>query len=150
MPFCASKASVENMKGQGGVGSQSVDGYLAKVPPEYRAALQHLRRTVRAAAPDATEIISYRMPAFRYQGVLVYYAAFRDHCSLFIGSVRTQRKFAAELKSFAAGKGTVHFTPERPLPEGLVTRIVKARMAENEARAKARARGKPSASRKSR
>lgn len=141
---------MENMKSQGGVESQSVDAYLANVPPKYRIALQDFRRTIRAAAPDATETISYRMPAFRYQGVLVYYAAFRDHCSFFIGSVRTQRKFAAELKPFAAGKGTVHFTPERPLPEGLVTRIVKARVAENEARAKARARRKPSASRKSR
>ncbi len=119
-------------------GRQAVDGYLAAVQPELRKALQDLRRTIRAAAPKAEEIISYRMPAFRYQGNLVYYAAFRDHGSLFIGSVVTQRKFATELKPFAAGKGTVHFTPEHPLPAALVTRIVKARVTENEARMRVR------------
>jgi uncharacterized protein YdhG (YjbR/CyaY superfamily) len=117
-------------------GRKSVDAYLAKVPPEMRESLERLRRTIRAAAPDAEEVISYQMPAFRHRGNLVYYAAFRDHGSLFIGSIVTQRKFAAELKSFAAGKGTVHFTPEQPLPAALVTRIVKARVAENEARAR--------------
>ncbi len=119
-------------------GREAVDAYLAAVPLELRRALQDLRRTIRAAAPKAEEIISYRMPAFRYQGNLVYYAAFRDHGSLFIGSVVTQGKFATELKSFAAGKGTVHFTPEHPLPAALVTRIVKARVAENEARMRVR------------
>ncbi len=120
-------------------GRNAVEAYLAKVPPEMRAALERLRETIRKAAPSAQEIISYQMPAFRLQGNLCYYAAFRDHCSLFIGSVATQRKFAKELKPFAAGKGTVHFTPERPLPASLVTRIVRARVAENEARARARA-----------
>lgn len=117
-------------------GRKAVDAYLAKVPPDMREALQKLRKTIQAAAPKAKEVISYQMPAFRDHGNLVYYAAFRDHCSLFIGSVVTQRKFAAELKSFEAGKGTVHFTPERPLPSALVTRIVKERVAENEARAR--------------
>ncbi len=127
------------MAGHASAGCDAVEAYLAKVPPAMRDALQRLRRTIQAAAPKAEEVISYQMPAFRYQGNLVYYAAFRDHCSLFIGSVDTQRKFAEELKPFAAGKGTVHFTPERPLPAPLVTRIVKARVAENEARARARA-----------
>jgi uncharacterized protein YdhG (YjbR/CyaY superfamily) len=105
-----------------------------------RKALQDLRTTIRAAAPEAVEVISYRMPAFRQNGALVFFAAFGDHCSFFPGSVATQRKFAAELKPFAAGKGTVHFTPGHPLPAALVTRIVKARVAENAARAKAKAR----------
>ncbi len=113
------------------------------------ATLVSLRKTIRAAAPDAEEVISYRMPAFRHHGNLLYYAAFKDHCSLFIGSVVTQRKFAAELKGFEAGKGTVHFTPEKPLPASLVTRIVKARVAENEARGRARERGKPRPRKKS-
>ena len=128
------------MKRQGGAGARSVDAYLAKVPPDMRAALESLRKTIRAAAPHAEETISYRIPAFRHAGILVYYAAFKDHGSLFIGSVVTQRKFAAELKTFAAGKGTVHFTPDHPLPAALVTRIVKARVAENEARALAKGR----------
>ncbi|HII39882.1 MAG TPA: hypothetical protein HA326_01535 [Thermoplasmata archaeon] len=116
----------------------SVDEYLAKVPAEMRATLQDLRKTIRAAAPDAEEVISYRIPAFRHHGILVYYAAFSEHCSIFVGSVSTQRKFAAELRPFAAGKGTVHFTPQRPLPAALVTRIVKARVAENKARERAK------------
>lgn len=119
-------------------GREAVEAYLAKVPPDKRKALQGLRKTIRAAAPKAEEVISYGMPAFRYQGNLVYYAAFSDHCSFFIGSVVTQRTFATELTSFAAGKGTVHFTPDHPLPAGLVTRIVKARVAENEARTRVR------------
>ncbi len=121
-------------------GRRAVDAYLAKLPADMRVALQTLRDTIRAAAPDAQEAISYRIPAFRHHGVLVYYAAFRDHCSFFPGSVVTQRRFAAELAPFAAGKGTIHFTPAHPLPSGLVTRIVKARMAENESRERARRR----------
>jgi uncharacterized protein YdhG (YjbR/CyaY superfamily) len=117
-------------------GRDRVDAYLAQVAPDMRRALEALRRTIRRAAPDAEEVISYQMPAFRRQGNLVYYAAFSDHCSLFIGSVVTQRKFSRELKPFAAGKGTVHFTPDHPLPAALVTRMVKARVAENEARAR--------------
>ncbi len=121
-------------------GRDAVDAYLAKIPADMRAALQRLRETIQAAAPEADEVISYGMPAFRHHGVLVYYAAFRDHCSFFPGSVVTQRKFAAELKDFAAGKGTIHFTPAYPLPSGLVTRIVKARVAENESRERAKRR----------
>lgn len=131
-------------------GAKAVDEYLARVPPGMRRALQDLRATIRKAAPGAEEVISYRIPAFRRDGILVYYAAFRDHCSLFIGSVATQRKFAAELRPFVAGKGTVHFTPERPLPPALVRRIVKARVAENEARAAARQRAPARASEKER
>ena len=112
----------------------TVDAYLARVPPKFRATLQRLRRTIKAAAPDAEEVISYRMPAFRQNGMLVYFAAFEDHCSLFVGSPTVRRQFSAELKPFMRGKGTLRFTPDRPLPAGLVTRIVKARVAENAAR----------------
>ena len=122
------------MQGSSGSGSAGVEAYLARVPPAYRAALEEVRATVKEVAPDAEEVICYAMPAFRHHGNLVYYAAFRDHCSLFIGSVTTQRRFAAELKEFETGKGTVHFTPDHSLPRDLVRRIVKARVAENEAR----------------
>lgn len=100
----------------------------------FRATLQRLRKTIRAAAPDADEVISYQMPAFRQNGMLVYFAAFEDHCSLFVGSATVRRAFSAELKPFMTGKGTLRFTPDQPLPTGLVTRIVKARVAENDAR----------------
>ena len=111
-----------------------MEEYLAGVPPTYRAALRKLRATIRAAAPGAVEVVSYAMPAFRQNGMLVYYAAFKDHGSLFIGSAKVRRQFARELAPFAAGKGTVRFTLARPLPTGLVTRIVRARVAENAAR----------------
>ena len=113
---------------------KTVDEYLARVPPKFRASLQRLRKTIKAAAPDAEEVISYQMPAFRQNGMLVYFAAFEDHCSLFAVSSKVRRRFSAELKPFLRGKGTVRFTLDRPLPAGLVTRIVKARVAENAAR----------------
>jgi len=122
------------MAPEGAPAPKTVDEYLARVPIKFRTALQQLRKTIKAAAPDAEEVISYQLPAFRQNGMLVYYAAFKDHCSFFVGSAQSRRRFAAELKPFEAGKGTVHFTPDRPLPTDLVTRIVKARVAENAAR----------------
>lgn len=122
------------MAPQGAPAPKTVDEYLARVPPKFRTALQRLRKTIKAAAPEVDEVISYQMPAFRQNGMLVYYAGFNDHCSLFVGSAQVRRQFSAELKPFKAGKGTVHFTPDRPLPADLVTRIVKARLAENAAR----------------
>ena len=113
---------------------KTVDEYMARVPPKFRATLQRLRETIQAAAPGAEEVISYRMPAFRQNGMLVYFAAFDEHCSFFVGSPKVRRQFSAESKPFVAGKGTLRFTPERPLPGGLVTHIVKARVAENDAR----------------
>ena len=127
----------------------SVDAYLAGLPRDQRAALESLRETIRAAAPRAEEVISYGMPAFRQDGPLVYYGAFRDHCSFFVGSLTTQRKFDTELQPHVAGKGTVHFTPEDPLPAALVARIVKARIAENEARARGKRQSTPRTSTRS-
>jgi len=138
------------MRNPGSAAPTSVDAYLAKVPAEMRAALEKLRESIRAAAPEAEEVISYRIPAFRHHGTLVYYAAFNDHCSFFVGSPAVRRTFAAELKTFAAGKGTVHFTPQHPLPASLVKRVVKARVAENEARARAKRRTVARTSKKTR
>ncbi len=122
--------------------AKSVDAYLAKVPAEHRVALEKLRRTIRAAAPKAQEVMSYGIPAFRQDGDLVYYAAFRDHCSFFPGGGAVRTTFAAELKPWKGGRGTVHFTPEHPLPAGLVTRIVKARVRQNASRAAAKAKAR--------
>jgi len=113
---------------------KTIDEYLARVPTPFRTALQRLRRTIKAAAPEAEEVLSYGMPAFRQKRILVYFAAFKDHCSLFVGSAKVRREFSAELRPFMTGKGTARFTPDRPLPAGLVTRIVKARVAEISAR----------------
>ena len=113
---------------------RGVDDYLSNVPPAFRSLLGDLRRTVRSVAPHSEELLSYGMPAFRQNGILLYYGAFRDHCSLFVASTTVRRTFAADLKPFAGGKGTVQFTPDRPLPAHLVRRIVRARIAENLAR----------------
>jgi len=115
-------------------GPTSVDDYLAALPDESRAVLAKLRRTIKAAAPGATETISYQMPAFRDRGrFLVFYAAFKDHCSLFPASRAVMESFREELKPYVSGKGTLCFTFDKPIPSTLVERIVKARIEEDEA-----------------
>jgi uncharacterized protein YdhG (YjbR/CyaY superfamily) len=83
--------------------------------------------------PEATETISYRIPAFRYKGVLVWFAAFSDHCSLF-PTAAVIEAFKNELKAFFTSKGTIHFPTDKPLPTALVKRLVKARVAQNESK----------------
>ncbi|HWG92579.1 MAG TPA: DUF1801 domain-containing protein [Candidatus Thermoplasmatota archaeon] len=116
-----------------------VDKYLAALPESQRAALERLRKQILAAAPKATEKIGYGMPGFYHEGPLVYMAAFRTHLSFFPGDATTTADFAAELEGYKVSKGTIQFTPEKPLPAALVKRIVKRRVAENEERAAARA-----------
>jgi uncharacterized protein YdhG (YjbR/CyaY superfamily) len=111
---------------------RTVQEYFSRLPSDSREVLLHLRMTIKAVAPEAEEVISYQIPAFRFHGILVYYAAFKDHCSLFIASPAVRRDFDRDLKPFGGGKGTVRFTSEKPLPDALVKRIVQARMAENE------------------
>jgi uncharacterized protein YdhG (YjbR/CyaY superfamily) len=112
--------------------AQTVDEYLAATPKPARAALEKLRATIRRAAPDATEGISYRVPTFKHRGPLVGFAAFEDHCSFFLMSTTVVRTHARLLEGYELGKGTIRFTPEKPLPTTLVTTLVKARIAENE------------------
>jgi uncharacterized protein YdhG (YjbR/CyaY superfamily) len=112
---------------------KSVDEYLAGVPEPARSTLSKIRAAIRSAAPaKATETISYGMPAFRYdKGVLVWYAAFSNHCSLFpTGAViEAVRK---DLKGFRTSKGTLQFPTNKPLPAALVKRMVKARITQIE------------------
>jgi uncharacterized protein YdhG (YjbR/CyaY superfamily) len=111
----------------------SVDEFLKAVPPDKRAALEDLREVIRAAAPGATELINYGVPMFRLNGKnLVSYAAGKDHCSFYVQSPAVMEAHAAELAGFKTSKGTVNFTPEKPIPPGLVTKLVKARIAETE------------------
>jgi uncharacterized protein YdhG (YjbR/CyaY superfamily) len=113
----------------------SVEAYLADVPPKDRAVLQKIRATVRSVVPDAEEKISYGIPAFIWNGNLVYYGAMKKHLSLFPGSKAVIKKFATELEPFdATSTGTIRFTADKPLPMTLVKKIVRARMAENRAR----------------
>ena len=81
--------------------------------------------------PEATETISYRIPAFKYKGIVIWFAAFSDHCSLF-PTASIIETFKNELKGYATSKGTIHFPVDQPLPAALVKKIVKARVAQNE------------------
>ena len=118
-------------------GPNSVDEYLALVPHDARAALEKLRKTIKTAAPDTTETISYQMPTFKYQGrALVGFAAFKDHCSLFPYSGKIMNLCKEELESYETSKGTIRFPVDRPLPSAVVRKIVKTRMEEIETRKK--------------
>lgn len=109
----------------------SVAAYLRAVPPAPRAALQKLRQTIKAAAPEATEVISYGMPCFKHHGMLLCFAAFKDHCSLFMSTYITKAHKKA-LASYDTSKGTIRFTAAKPLPAALVRKLVKARIVQNE------------------
>jgi uncharacterized protein YdhG (YjbR/CyaY superfamily) len=109
----------------------SVAAYLRAVPPAERAALQKLRKTIKAAAPHATEEISYGIPMFKHHGMLVGYAAFKDHCSLFM-STAIAGPLKRALAPYVTSKGTIRFTADKPLPARLVRKLVKTRVAQNE------------------
>ena len=112
-----------------------VEAYLAKVPEPARSTLQKVRATIRSVVPaEATEALSYGMPAFRYKGALVGYAAFKDHCSFFPMQASLIDAMKDELKKYRTSKGTLQFDQDKPLPAALLKKMVKARIAENEAR----------------
>ena len=116
---------------------ESVDDYLAAVPEGFRGALEDLRGTIRAIVPDATETITYGCPTFQYQGrSLVSYAAFKGHCSLFPMSLAVIDANEDVLAPYRSGRGTLRFTPDAPLPAGMVRRIVLARIEENAAKSR--------------
>jgi uncharacterized protein YdhG (YjbR/CyaY superfamily) len=116
-----------------------VEAYLDRTPQPARGTLEKMRRMIRAAAPkEATEGISYGMPAFKYGKPLVGYAAFKDHCSLFPMSGAVIAAMKDELKDYVTAKGTIRFALEKPMPMALVKKIVKARLAEIESKPKAR------------
>lgn len=117
----------------------SFDEYLATVPEDRRPALSELREAIRAAAPEATETIAYNMPAFRTHGqFLVSYAAFKAHYSLFPASGAVVEALGDEVRPYLAGKGTIRFGADEAIPTATVTKIVKVRLAENAAHARAR------------
>lgn len=114
-----------------------VDAYLAKVPEPARTTLEKLRATIRSVVPtETTEALSYGIPAFRYKGGLVAYAAFKKHCSFFPMQASLIDEMKDELKDYRTSRGTLQFPPDKPLPAALVKKMVKARIAENELRGK--------------
>ena len=108
--------------------------FLAALPAEQRQALEHLRRVIIAAAPNAEEYVGYGIPAFRQDGALVSFGAAKAHCAFYVQSPAVMEAHATELAGLDTSKGTVRFAPERPLPDELVIRLVQARLAENAAR----------------
>ena len=125
------------MKKASSVTANAVDAYLAGVAEPARTTLNKIRATIRAAAPpEATEAISYGMPAFQYKGPLMGFAAFTKHCSLFPMSASLVAEFAEELKDYRTSKGTIQFPLDKPLPAALVKKLVKARVAQNELKKK--------------
>ena len=110
---------------------KDVDEYMAQLPDDRRAVMEQLRSTIRSAAPDATEVISYNMPAFRLDGrFLVSYEAFKRHYSLFPWSDAMVEELGDEMRPYAVGKGTIRFPADEPIPLDLVTRIVAIRIRE--------------------
>lgn len=114
--------------------ARNVDEYLAGVPKEARTTLDKLRRTIKAAAPMASEGISYQMPMYKHHGMVVGFAAFKNHCSIFPGAA-VMDAYKEELKPYDTSKGTIRFPANKPPPAALVKKLVRARIAENEARA---------------
>ena len=122
------KSKVEEANGVAGV-----EAYLAKVPEPARTTLAKVGAMIRAATPkEATEQLSYGMPAFRYKGALVAYGAFKDHCSFFPMQASLTDAMQDDLKGYRTSKGTLQFPLDQPLPAALVKKMVKARVAENE------------------
>ena len=122
-------------KGKKGKGApKNVDEYLAGVQEPARGTFNRMRAAIRSAVPpEATEIISYGIPAFKHNGVLVWFAAFSNHCSLF-PTASVIEAFKNELKGFATSKGTIQFPTDKPLPTALVKKLVKARVAQIESK----------------
>jgi uncharacterized protein YdhG (YjbR/CyaY superfamily) len=115
-----------------GAAAKTVDEYLANTPEPARTTLKHIRAVIKSVVPkDTTEVISYRIPMFKYKGMLVGYAAFAKHCSLFPTGSGVIEKLAKELKPYRTSKGTIQFPSDKPLPDALLKKIVKQRVKEN-------------------
>ena len=110
----------------------TVDEYLERVPEAMRPALEKLRRDIRNAVPEATELLSYQVPAYRLNRMLVSFGAAKGHCTFYVMSSAVMEAHAKELAGYTRGKGSIQFAPEAPLPTALVARLVQARVAENE------------------
>ena len=111
-----------------------VDAYLARLPDDARATLEILRRTIRAVAPEASEALSYGVPAFKMKRPIVSFGAGKNHLALYVLSTAVMEAHRGDLKGYDTSAGTVRFAVDEPLPAALVEKLVKARIAENEAK----------------
>ena len=115
-------------------GPKSVDEYFAGLPEPAHSALKKIREAIRSVVPEeAEETISYKIPAFKHKKILVWYAAFSDHCSLFPTNAVIEA-FKNELKGYSTSKGTIHFPIDKPVPIALIKNLVEARVAQSEGR----------------
>lgn len=112
----------------------TVDKYIAAFPKEVQQQLIELRNIIRTAAPNAEEIISYKMPAYKYHGMLMYFAGYKNHIG-FYAAPTAHEAFKKELSVYKTGKGSVQFPIDKPLPYSLITKMVKYRLKENKAKA---------------
>lgn len=116
----------------------TVEEYLSLFPETQRNVLEKIQKAIRQAAPKAEEIISYGMPAYKLNGVLVYFGGFKNHCSFFPAGNSAIKKFSNELKAYKTSKGTIQFPMSEPVPVSLIKKIVKERVKENELKQKAK------------
>lgn len=116
----------------------TADEYISSFPPEIKSKLQDLRKAIRQAAPRAEEVISYNMPAYKFHGILVYFAGHSHHIGFYPGSSAITGIFKDSLTSYKTSKGTVQLPLDKPLPIGLIKEIVKFRANENLERSKAK------------
>ena len=113
-----------------GASPKTIDAYLASVPEPARSTLQKVRTAIRSAIPpSATETISYKIPAFRYGQIVIWFAAFANHCSIF-PTARVIELFKNDLRPYTLSKGTIQFPTDKPLPSALIKKMVKARLAQ--------------------
>jgi uncharacterized protein YdhG (YjbR/CyaY superfamily) len=110
---------------------KTIGAYLKALPADQRASLQRVRKAILATCPDAEEVISYGMPAFKWNGMLLYMAASKNHCAVYGAISRVVAADRAFYAKYVTSKGTLRFTPEKPLPLALIRKLVKGRMAEN-------------------
>ena len=111
--------------------TEGVDNYIANLPLEQQIALERVRQIIKNTGPEAVEFISYKMPAYHCHGMIGGFAAFKNHCSFFPWNAKTIEDFATELKDFKTSAGTIQFTPEKPIPEALLQKILRYRVADN-------------------
>jgi uncharacterized protein YdhG (YjbR/CyaY superfamily) len=117
---------------RGKVAAKTVDEYLAGVPEPAQSTLKHIRAVIQSVVPkETTEVISYGIPMFRFNGMLIGYAAFKKHCSLFPTGSGVLDSFEEELRGYRASKGTIQFPADEGFPDALLKKIVKARVKEN-------------------
>jgi uncharacterized protein YdhG (YjbR/CyaY superfamily) len=121
------------------IAPESVEAYLVGQPKDVRDALEHLRKMIKKVVPDATEVISYQIPTFRFnERMLIAYSASKKHCSLHLMSPSVMSVHKTELESYDTTKATIHFAADKPLPFALVSKLVRARLVENETRKKSK------------